>query len=472
MRRVALFLFALIVFPAIAEEHAVRFVVRQDSGDRYQSTVIVTIIDTASAKSSTIRIEPRLLSKRQGISLPPGSYELNLQATHDQPVHRSFRIADRDVDLGPLALVPNSVVSGTLRDSAGSAIVGALVTAGPNLAAKSDAIGDFAFEIADDWPSSIVASYPGLATKHVALPKTHATTKLPPITLTKGSRITIDIESLSADSAVELSHETRYNHYETLQTITALKAAPRVVFDDVEKGSYVVVLRGTGPLQRLATPLDVGEGENVARTIRIEPIDVEIAVHRGTDVVANALVGVLSDRSRWSAELQTDADGIARSEAWERGDFVFAVRASAEGAPSLLPDRIEGQSHTRIDLHLSERIVEGHLFDGDNGAPVANARVELESANDDGTTAQMVARTDSEGAFAFEGLHDGTQAIVADASSYVRSEATKVHVDAATPRRSIRINVSHGVARPLRITTRGGVPIRNATVIAIVGSDV
>ena len=61
MRRVALFLFALIVFPAIAEEHAVRFVVRQDSGDRYQSTVIVTIIDTASAKSSTIRIEPRPL---------------------------------------------------------------------------------------------------------------------------------------------------------------------------------------------------------------------------------------------------------------------------------------------------------------------------------------------------------------------------------------------------------------------------
>ena len=188
--------------------------------------------------------------------------------------------------------------------------------------------------------------------------------------------------------------------------------------------------------------------------------------------MANALVGVLSDRSRWSAELQTDADGIARSEAWERGDFVFAVRTSAESAPSLLPDRIEGQSHARIDLHLSERIVEGHLFDGDNGVAVANARVELESANDDGTTAQMVARTDSEGAFAFEGLHDGTQAIVADASSYIRSDPTKVHVDAATPRRSIRINVSHGVARPLRITTRGGVPIRNATVIAIVGSDV
>ncbi len=457
---------------ADARTCTIRFTLAQAEAERWPEPVTINIKESATSSLWSITLESRFAKKPHTVRAPTGAYELTFEAAHHQPLHGKVRLDVADVNLGTLTLVRYPLLTGRVRAADGSPIVGAFVTDRAGLAVKSDSLGAFALEIESTWPSQIEVSYPGLTTKEIAVPKTQVSASLPAVTLVKGSRIGIEIEGVTEDVDVDLASKSDYKRVNVLKSAHVSKDAPHAAFEDLDKGEYVVVVRGGGPLQRLATRVVVGEGESVTKQIRVEPIAVDMQVHRGESAVAGAVVAAQSDDNQWSSDFRTNSEGHVSVEAWERGQYTFAVRVTETSAPQLLFDRIEGTSEATVRLEVPDRTIVGRVVDADDGSPVARADVQVESTNDDETGGTLTVVTGANGEFVVDGLRDGSHTLVAEAESYIRSEPIMVRLDQSSRRREVNLRVSHGISRALRVTTRAGIPIRGAIVIEMVGAAV
>ncbi len=197
-----------------------------------------------------------------------------------------------------------------------------------------------------------------------------------------------------------------------------------------------------------------------------------IEVRRGDVLLPGIVVSVISDGNHWSSDVRTDSDGRLSTEAWQRGEYAFALHPLEGGAPILLVDHIEGTTVANLKLEMPNRMITGEIIDADNGSPLEKAKVHVESDNDDQTNGSLSEFTDPSGKFAIEGLRDGSHKLTAEAEGYLRSESITVRVDRTTPRQNVTLRISRGTSRTFRLTTSRGLPIRAATVIEMIGSEV
>ena len=452
-----------------ARTGAIRFTLAQSEPER----VTLTIKESTTSSKWSVTLESRIVTKPHVLHASRGVYELTFSAPHHRPLHRKARVDNpAAVNLGTLTLVRYPLLTGNVRSSDGSPVGGAFVTDRRKLSAKSDTLGAFALEIDSDWPSQIEVSYPGLTTREIAIPKAQISTRLAAVTLSKGSRIAVEIDALMDGVDVDLAAETSYKHLDVLKTVHVSKDSARATFEDLDKGEYIVVVRGGGPLQKLAALVAVGEGESVTRRLRIDPIAVDIEVRRGDSLIAQATVTVQSDGNRWASDVRTGSDGHADHEAWQRGQYVFAVRAKEASPPVILLDQIDGKSEAWVRLEVPDRSITGQVTDAEDGSPVASAEVHVESSNDDTTGGTLTTVAGPDGKFVIDGLRDGSHTLTVEAENYFHSEPITVRVDQTTPRRDAALRVSHGLPRALRVTTRSGLPVRDAMAVETLGNTV
>jgi len=447
------------------------FTLVEGDGERWPAPVAVHVTD-AAAHSWDYALEGAVATKQHTIRAASGSYQITFSAPHHRQWRRDVRIDEKDVDLGAVRLRRNPLISGIVHLADGSPLVGSFVTDRARLSTKTDAMGAFSLEADGDWPASLEVSFPGLATKRINVPKAEVSAALPPVTLSHGSRLTLALEGVPGDADIDLAYPLGINRFEILKTAHLKKISPRFTFEDLDKGDYVAVVRGAGPLQRLAAPVKIGEAEVVERTIRIEPITVDIELHRGQANVPAATITVLSEGQRWVSPVQTDSDGRVQAEAWQRGPYAFAVSVAEGRPPAILFDRIDGTSVASVHLELPDRAISGRVVDEETGSPIATAKVLIESVNDDATHAQTMAVTDADGKFIVDSVADGTHTLTTNADGYLPAESTIVLIDQATPRREVKLRASRGVARQLRVITRKGIPLPGAEIIEMIGSAV
>ena len=449
----------------------IHFTLSQPNPERWPEQATITIKERAAPSKWNIALESRFATRPQTLRAPAGTYDMTFSMPHHRAIHRKVRLDTTDVNLGTLTLVRHPVLSGTILDIQGSPIASAFVSDGDRHAAKSDLLGAFTLETDGDWPSQLEISYPGLTTKQIYIPKTKTSMKLPPITLSRGGRIEIEIEGLRSDADVDLARENGYKRVTALKTVQVKKQEPRAVFEDIDQGEFIVLIRGASPLQRLATTVSLAEAESIKRKVKIEPINVTIEVRRGEKPVADAIVTVQSEGNRWSADVRTGADGMASAEAWQRGEYVFAVRATESSAPLLLMNQIDGKSEATVHLEVPDRAITGRVIDQEDGTPIAKAVITMESKNDDETAGVLKALTDPDGRFVIDALRDGSHTLSVEADQFVRCDPVTLRIDQTSPRRDVTLRVSHGVARNVRVTTRGGLPIQRAFVIERTGDE-
>jgi hypothetical protein len=322
----------------------------------------------------------------------------------------------------------------------------------------------FQLEISDEWPKLLEISYPGLATKDVVLPKAQAPTKLPQITMTKGSRVTLEVEGLTADADIELARESGYKRFDALRRAHLKKASPRYVFEDVERGKYTVLIKGEGPLQRTSTNISV-DRDAMTSVARIEPFALTISVSRGQEPLPGAVVAVQTGGNQWSSEMRTGDDGRISTEGWQRGDLVFAVRADETAAPAMMFKSLDpAAKEASIQLDLPNHRIVGRVIDDNGESAIANATVEVDSTNDDGSGGKLTVKSGTDGSFSVDGLPDGAHEAFALAENYQRSNTTKLRLDQSSPNKQITIRMSQGLARTLHLVTPAGWPIVNAMV--------
>ncbi len=445
----------------------VRFSVEQPESERC-AAVGLTISERSTKLAWHLTLDAATACKAHTLKVPVGEYELAVNAAHRRAVGRTLHVDKSAIALGVLSLTLNPVLTGTVRGSGGMPIAGAFVTDRAVLSAKTDALGRFAIEVEDKWPSWLEFSYPGAATRQVEVPKAQVSANLRDVILGKGAVLTLDIENSTSFVDVDLARERGYKNVRVLKTARTTENSQRVVFEDLDKGEYVCIIRGGGPMQRLATVVALHEGEAQTRTIRIEPLSLDIEVRRGETPVS-AVVKVQSEGRRWSADLHTDSQGRIRAEAWQRGQFAFAVQLGETAPPLILLKEISGNSEASVRLDVPDRTIAGRVIDLDRKVPVPDAVVQLESVNDDGTGGTMTIKTGADGKFSVDALRDGSHKLWAEAEGYVHSGAVTVRLDAASSSaHDVLLQLSLGAERTLRVLSPDGTPVRRAAVVEMV----
>jgi len=456
---------------AAGATHKIAFTVVQSDVEHWPQPVTVTIKASGSTHW-TVALGPRVATKPHVLRTAAGAYDITFEAPHYRPLTRSITVAKDDVDLGTLTMNKLPVLSGSVRASDGSPVVGAFVDDGNDHTGKTDATGLYSIEINDRWPSRLQVSYPGYATAEIPVPKVKATHTMPLITMSRGGRLEVTVTGSNDARAIDLEKATGFQHYELLRTATLSQGVNTVTFPDLVKAEYVLVVRAEGPLQKLSTVVNVGENEVTAKEIRIEPFTAHIEVRRGEKPVPGAFVHLSGNADSWSSDVRAGDDGNYTAEAWERGPYGFAVRVSEAAPPLLILDDIQGKTEATVHLSVPDRKISGQVTDAESGAAVPKATIFVRSQNDDDTGGSLKVVADDDGKFTIDSIRDGAHTIFVDTEGYIRSDPRTIRIDESVPQRVLDLKISKGLARPIRVVTRAGAPIAGALVIETVNQTV
>jgi len=186
--------------------------------------------------------------------------------------------------------------------------------------------------------------------------------------------------------------EGRIPVWSSTKTLAAGKSA--VTFTGLEKGLYIVLLRGSEPLQRLSTKANVGS-EGTAVHLALPKTKASLRVLLAGKPLAGADVEFTHDELRWSMKLETGGDGRFAGALWEPGLYTASVWQS-RSAPHQTDVMLSSQALT---IDVPDRTVTGRVT-GDDGEPIANALVALKSQNEV-STLTLRTTSDADGRFEF-----------------------------------------------------------------------
>lgn len=358
-----------------------------------------------------------------------------------------------------IALHPLPKITGTVTDRAtGTPLPGATITVSGILLAKSGADGSFDTSIEGDWPRAIEVGYPGRATRRVNLPRVPGDTDLASIALSDGGALHVTFDP-PIPQKLTWELQTPMN-FELLRKGTIDAGATEVTIDALDEGKHNFSITGSKPLQRFGTLVQISDGSVTETTIAIEPATVTFEVRRGDAAVAGKKLHVSG--SAWiGGEVSLDDKGEAVEEIWQRGWFHASL---ASGGMSSAREEID-QDEFSWRINIPDRVVTGRVIDATTGAALREARVRFGVRKGD----QMVMhteRTDADGRFTFDAVHDGSHEMNVEHDAYLTAENIQVVVDEASGvyPQEIRLR-SRSDGRPLSVVDERGAPLPEALVI-------
>jgi hypothetical protein len=370
---------------------------------------------------------------------------------------RPFRRALRDVV--EVALQPWPRISGAVMDRAtGEPLPGATITASGVLLDKSGTDGAFNAAVEGPWPRAVEIAFPGRATRRVNLPSVPGDADLSSIQLSAGGALHVTILPPIQQKVIWELREPM--NFTLLRQGTLDAGESELSIDAIDEGKHTFIVRGSEPLQQFANVVEVADARATDVTIAIEPGTVTFEVRRGDAGLAGGKVKV--GGPNWpDAEIMLDRDGNAVEEIWQRGRYRAAL---ARGGMSFARETIEtAEFRWRIDI--PDRAVTGRVVDARTGAPVEGARVSFAVQKGDAAV-QRSERTDSEGRFRFEAVHDGTHEMNVHHPDYLTAEDVPVAVAEASGTYPVDIRLqSRADGRPLSVVDDRGMPLPDALVI-------
>ena len=239
-----------------------------------------------------------------------------------------------------------------------------------------------------------------------------------------------------------------------------LPAASAVTFTGIAEGLYVVMVKGSQPLQRLSAKANVGANATTLR-LAIPKRRTSLRVVLGGRPVARATVELTHEELRWTTELQTDDAGRFDGALWEPGVYTASVWKNRAAAPHLVDVALSAKPLT---IDVPDRGIAGRVV-GDQGQPVAGATVILRTQNDV-STLSLGTRSGTDGRFEFFGVREGAQSLRALAPSYLDSDVVAFELGGKSAHRSVDLALTHGLQRTVRVVDRRGDPVADASLLA------
>lgn len=368
---------------------------------------------------------------------------------------------------GEIRLARAPVARGIVRRSDGKPLAGAVIRAGESELARSDARGVFVAEIPEPRPDALLVSAHGWGTKVIPLPGGDVDVVAPPLTMRKASSLAVTVEREPSPVEVTLQRWDDDQRVDVAHRHLARDAAS-VAFDDLDEGTYAVIVRGVGPLAIAATKLNVAAGERRRASIAVRPQQVDWTASLGEKPLAGITLAFSSNALHWRAEVTTDAAGRFAAELWQPGP----VLVTARGGPLSAPFTINAELRPgHFDFVIPDRQVRGRLLDRDSGRGVPGAFVFLRSTHGTVRTNPRTT-TAADGSFLFNAVAPGEQHLTSLAPGFLIPDPVDFTTREGDPPHSLDIVLDSGAPHALRIFLHDGRPAAGAELVAAVGDAI
>ncbi|HEY4640777.1 MAG TPA: carboxypeptidase-like regulatory domain-containing protein [Thermoanaerobaculia bacterium] len=400
------------------------------------------------------------------INVPRGDYAINIETPHYVTQRQTIQIgAERlsfSADLSPLPHLSGRIV--TDKDQA--PVAGALIGTDTTEPVTTDAAGRFVFEIdPEKWPTHVDVDAIGYAETSTYVPRPRVNTNLDDIHVVPGASITVEIKG-TFDSPPEIALEKRLPG--RVEGIAYRRMSAAGTFSGVAPGSYVVLLKGTGPCQHHGTLVDVGAGERKSISIAIERFRVHVLTSVAGERLPATSVVLRNHDFHWQGELETDSAGETIVELWQGGNLTaWLAQKDVMTVPYRIDRELANGKDTDWPIDIPGREIDGVVVDSQSGEPVAKAAVALR-VQDVENGVGVHTRTDDTGYFRFMPAPYGRHTVMAASSDHMPGEISYTFLE-PEQNRTVTLRLDPAVKVRLTVQDQRGHPLADAHVLQFRG---
>jgi hypothetical protein len=417
----------------------------------------------------SITVPATALSSRVEVAFPRGMYMVSAQADGFIETRISIDVKDRDGERalpGQVLLSPMPRIEGRVVSDQGVPVAASVESEDGIVLGRTEPDGTFLIRLQPDrWPHRLLVTAPGFGSVVVSLPPAATQTRTGDIALVKGGRILI------------LSTEEQRNVIESVEVMTLRGSRTRSPYRTISResleqndftigkvaaGRYLVILRGSEPLERFAQIVEVSAGEDAMVRAEWTAQNVELRTFRGDEPLPNATLDLHSIESMWKTSVKTRSDGRRTLNVWQPGELGFVLDAADISGYFGSVD-FSGEV---VEIRVPNREVHGRIVDADTNLPLANVNVAL-TGNHGGR--RVI--SESDGSFRFVGVRAGTYALLAGATG-MSSASRRVTVSEGIASQEIVIALRREAEYELEVLTWNGMPADDAIVVEVAGSRV
>ncbi|HYI09086.1 MAG TPA: carboxypeptidase-like regulatory domain-containing protein [Thermoanaerobaculia bacterium] len=433
----------------------------------WPAATTVRIADLDTGEVQTRQLSAAEATELRTISIAPGRYRVTFTAARLAAVFRDVTLGPKQtVDLGALSFLTLPRVRGVVRDADGTPLSGAEVRAG-TLEAKTDVDGSYELEPpAGQWPEFVTITARGRGARILDFPKSTADAELPPVTLGRPAKVRVTLtERPAGDLNAVLQVRTASEQLAVVRRARLDAPKKSVEFDGLGSGSYVLLIRGEGPLEQFATRIILGAGDDRREEVEIHPLPFTGRVTMGGEPLPRTEIAMRNLTFHWHGDLETDDAGRIAGKLWQPGDYAAEYHGTGTAGSFHQSVTIGRTSPISMNIDVARREVRGRLLDSD-GFPVAGARVVLRTdTSDDSSIAR--AETAMDGTFAFEAVAAGEQHLSVQADGYLIPDKLRFMLHPSDTLREVPIVLASGILRILHIVDDAGHPAVAADVVAV-----
>ena len=402
------------------------------------------------------------LSRRAfALEHPVEACTLNVRADGYKPAERKLLTESRaSIDLHRLPVLSGVVIEAQTRAPIAGADV--FLPDGTLLTTTQDD-GRFRAAIEDAWPRSLRVAAPGRAVKQVPVPKAVADTELN-VVLARGGSIALNLTPPLGEE--DVTWEVRRENNEVERTGSIPAGQTSAVIEGLDTGSWRVVVKGEGPLERVAVPVTVRDGETVDATVSIEPAAVELDVRIGEKPVDGATIELWFSQDRlWSSTLKTGDEGRVHEQIWQRGTYIAYISHQPQIRGFRASREVVGDGLSSWTINVPDRRVIGRVLDP-KGAPIADALVEFQYTSAEGITSIADMRSGADGAYEFTAVPAGTYRLSVSKKGYQRTGTPRLTLAAETMQETRDFTLQPVAGRYATVMNAHGVPLRAAVYVS------
>ncbi len=243
-------------------------------------------------------------------------------------------------------------------------------------------------------------------------------------------------------------------------------SAREVRFEKLTAGVFQILVRGPGSTEQLATKVVLGDGDTRRARIVVDPMIVTGRLTLGGQAAGPGSISLRHKEFHWHGSASVASDGTFRFPLWQRGSYIYSVRAAALTTPFTGTIDLEGASPIQWPIDIPDAAINGVVRDAKSGAPVSNASVALQS-NSAGEEHHVSVLSDKGGRFYFNGLRFGRHTVRVVSPKYLEPLPIVVELDSTRSRRNIDVPLEAGIKTTVVVIDAGNRPVANAALFAV-----
>jgi hypothetical protein len=355
----------------------VMLIVRGDRSHGWPEDLRIHVTD-ANKKEWTWNVPAKSADSLTQLTLPAGRYTIVFSADHHLSEQRRIELPKstslREVRLRPMPLIAGRVL--TMKDQPIASAQ--IVRTDRKVIATTDELGNFRGEAGEPLPDSLLVEKGGFGSRLVPLQLASGDADLGAVRLGAGVKLSLHIarpEENHDPLHVGLQRKTESKYEYTPVGSKELGADDdKLVFEDLSKGEYSVVIGGKTPLEKLATEIKLDDSD-AQKDIKIEPYRLDGTARIGDDPI-NGDLGISMSRFRIQLTLPIE-NGQFSATLWQHGKLSGWVQAKGLSSYEVVTSPELGSDPSAWNIQFPKRLINGRIYDADTQQPIDGAKMDL-----------------------------------------------------------------------------------------------